>query len=123
MRSERLWFNFFVLLALTLSCSFVYGELGSPEYHEKMGLFFAFVVSLICTVLKFGDRTQMGSLLMAASLVSDVQLLAAILVWTFSVGMLDGTTMATIVSFAAGAMVANIVSVILIIIETTNLRR
>ncbi len=123
MRSERLWFSFFILLALTLNFGFFYGDIDNPEHHEKIELFFTFIVSLICTIIKFGDRTQMGALLLATSLVADVQLLCAVLVWTFNVGLLDGSTIATIVSFAAGALVANIVSVVLIVAETVTMRR
>lgn len=123
MRSERLWFSFFILLALTLNFGFVYGDVSNPMYHEKLELFLTFIVSIVCTILKFGDRTQMGALLLATSLVSDVQLIAAGLVWTLHVGMIDGPAMATIVSLSAGALIANIVSVTLVVIETTSLRR
>lgn len=123
MRSERLWFSFFILLALTLNFGFVYGDIGNPDHHHKFELFFTFLVSLICTVIKFGDRTHLGSLLLATSLVADLQLLLAVLVWTFSVGPLDGNKMATIVSFAVGALVANVISVTLMVIEAASLRR
>lgn len=123
MRSERLWFSFFILLALTLNFGFVYGDIDKPDHHDKLELFFTFVVSIICTILKFGDRTHMGSLLLATSMVADVQLFCAVMVWTFAVGSIDGSTMATIVSFTAGALVANIVSVTLIVIETASFRR
>lgn len=123
MRNERVVFGFFILLALTLNVSFVYGDLDSPAYHNKFELFAAFLVSLACTVLKLGDRSDLGALMLATSLVADVQLLCAIAVWTFNVGMLDSETMAMIVSFAVGALVANVVSVILMTIEAATLRR
>lgn len=123
MRSERLWFGFFILLALTLNFGFFYGDIDNPVHHDKMELFLTFVVSLICTILKFGDRTQMGALLLATSLVSDVQLLAGILIWIFHVGVIDEITMATVVSFSGGALIANLVSVILVVIETASLKR
>lgn len=123
MRSERVWFSFFILLALTLNFGFVYGEIDNPEHHDKIELYLAFVVSLVSTVLKFGDRSQLGALLLATSLVADVQLLIAIGVWTFNVGMLEGSTIATIVSFTAGACIANMVSVTLMVIEAATLRR
>lgn len=123
MRSERLWFSFFILLALTLNFGFVYGDIGNPDHHHKFELFFAFLISLVCTIIKFGDRTQMGSLLLATSLVADLQLFLAVMVWTFSTGPLDGNRMATIVSFAVGALVANLISVTLMVIEAASLRR
>jgi len=95
MRSERVWFGFFVILALTLNFGFVYGDISNPEHHDKLELFFAFIVSVVCTILKFGDRSHLGSLMLATSLVADVQLLCAIFVWTFSVSLLEASTMAT----------------------------
>ena len=111
------------MLALTLNFGFVYGEIDNPEHHDKIELFLAFVVSVVCTVLKFGDRSHLGALLLATSLVADVQLLSAIGVWTFNTGLLDAATLSTIVSFTAGALVANLVSVILVVIEVATLRR
>ncbi|MEW8430616.1 MAG: hypothetical protein G8D61_12930, partial [gamma proteobacterium symbiont of Ctena orbiculata] len=73
------------------------------------------------------DRTQMGAVLLATSLVALLQLFAAALVWTLAVHVtetgLTTVTMASIVSLSGGAMLANVVSVILLIIETVMLRR
>ena len=123
MRSERVWFGFFVILALTLNFGFVYGDVSNPEHHDKLELFFAFIVGVVCTILKFGARSHLGSLMLATSLVADVQLLGAIFAWTFSVSLLESSTMASIVSFTAGALLANLVSVILVVIEAATLRR
>lgn len=122
MSSERVWFRFFILLALTLNVGFVYGDIDNPIHHDKIELFLAFVVSLICTILKFGDRSYMGALLLATSLVADVQLLAAIGLWTFS-ATIGSEQIATIVSLSMGAVVANLVSVVLVVIEAATLRR
>lgn len=122
MSSERVWFRFFVLLALTLNVGFVYGDIDNPIHHDKIELFLAFVVSLVCTILKFGDRSYMGALLLATSLVADVQLLAAIVLWTFSTTV-GSAQIVTIVSLSVGAMVANLVSVVLVVIEAATLRR
>ena len=85
------------------------------------------VVNLIATVLKFGDRSQMGALLLATSLVAMLQLLAAALVWMLGVYATDAgmtpATMAAVVSLAGGAMIANVVSVVLLVIETFMIRR
>lgn len=122
MSSERVWFRFFVLLALTLNVGFVYGDIDNPIHHDKIELFLAFVVSLVCTILKFGDRSYMGALLLATSLVADVQLLAAIVLWTFATTV-GSAQIVTIVSLSVGAMVANLVSVVLVVIEAATLRR
>ena len=90
-------------------------------------LFFAIVVNLIATVLKLGDRTQIGALLLSTSLVADLQLIAAAVVWAIAVhvtvsGLTPGV-MASIVSLAGGALVANIISVTILVTETLMLRR
>lgn len=64
----------------------------------------------------------MGALLLATSLVADVQLLAAIVLWTFSTTV-GSAQIVTIVSLSVGAMVANLVSVVLVVIEAATLRR
>lgn len=122
MSNERVWFRFFVLLALTLNVGFVYGDIDNPIHHDKIELFLAFVVSLVCTILKFGDRSYMGALLLATSLVADVQLIAAIVLWTFSTSV-GSAQIVTIVSLSMGALIANLVSVVLVVIEAATLRR
>ncbi len=127
MNREKVVFGFFIILALTLNVGFVLGDIDNPAHHEVFELFLALVVSLICTVLKFGDRSHLGALLLATSLVADLQLIAAAVVWAYAeqisaLGMTDGT-MASIVSLAAGALVANVVSVILLVVESASIRR
>lgn len=127
MNSEKVVFAFFIVLALTLNFGFVIGEFSNPDHHNVYELFCALVVSLIATVLKFGDRTHIGAVLLATSLVADLQLIIACVVWGVSVygtGVgLTPSVMATIVSLASGALIANFASVILLITETAMLRR
>ena len=127
MNREKVVFGFFIILALTLNAGFVLGDIDNPAHHEVFELFLALVVSLICTVLKFGDRSHLGALLLATSLVADLQLIAAAVVWAYAeqistLGMTEGT-MASIVSLAAGALVANVVSVVLLVVESASIRR
>jgi len=126
MSLERVLFAFVIVLALTLNVGFIIGEIDNPAHHDAIELFLAIVVSLVATVMKFGDRSPLGSTMLATSLVADVQLLGAALVWGLVIAadaVLTGKHMATIVSLASGAMVANIVSVVLLVIETANQRR
>jgi len=127
MNPEKVVFGFFIVLALTLNFGFFIGEIDNPDHHHVYELFAVIVVNLIATVLKFGDRSQMGALLLATSLVANLQLIAAALVWTSAVHITDvGLTpevVASIVSLSGGAMLANVISVILLIIETVMLRR
>ncbi|MCW8973483.1 MAG: DUF6394 family protein [Gammaproteobacteria bacterium] len=127
MNLEKVVFGFFIVLALTLNFGFFLGEIENPAHHNVYELFFAIVVNLIATVLKFGDRTQMGAVLLATSLVADLQLITAAVVWGYAVNVsaagMDAHVMASIVSLSGGALLANITSVVLLIIETVNLRR
>ncbi len=127
MNPEKVVFGFFIVLALTLNFGFVMGEMDNPAHHHVYELFAVVVVNLIATVLKFGDRTQMGAVLLATSLVADLQLLAAVLVWAMAEHVtgsgLTPSVMASIVSLTGGAVLANVISVVLLVIETVMLRR
>jgi len=120
-------FGFFVLLALTLNFGFFLGDIDNPDHHNVYELFAALVVGLIATVMKFGERSQMGAVLLASSLVVDLQLIAAAIVWAVAVHMTDdGLTpmvMASIVSLSGGALLANLLSVVLLTLETAGLSR
>lgn len=127
MNPEKVVFGFFIVLSLTLNFGFFVGEMDNPDHHHVYELFAVVVVNLIATILKFGDRSQMGAVLLATSLVAILQLFAATLVWTFAVHInqtgLTPVVVASIVSLSGGAMLANVISVILLIIETVMMRR
>ncbi len=127
MNLEKVVFGFFVVLALTLNFSFVYGDIGNPEHHHVLDFFFVVVVNIIATTLKLGDRSQIGALLLATSLVANLQLIGAAMVWAYA-EHISGTgltpdTMVLIVSLAAGALLANFISVTIVVTETLMLRR
>lgn len=127
MNHEKVVFGFFIVLALTLNFGFFLGDIDNPEHHDVFELFAAMVVSLISTLLKFGDRTYMGAILLATSLVADLQLIVAALIWGWAEhvnpgGMTPGI-MASIVSLSGGALLANITSVVLLVAETVTVRR
>lgn len=127
MNLEKVIFAFFIVLALTLNFGFFIGDIDNPNHHHAYELFAAIVVSLIATAMKFGDRSQLGAVLVATSLVADLQLIAAAVLWGAAVNItgsgLNPSVMASIVSLSGGALVANIVSVILLITETVMSRR
>ncbi len=77
MNFEKVLFAFFILLAMTLNFGFFYGDQTDPSQHHVYELFAAIVISLIATIMKFGDRSQVGAVLLATSLVADLQLVAA----------------------------------------------
>ena len=127
MNMSKVVFGFFVLLALTLNFGFFLGEIDNPDHHNVYELFAALVVGLIATVLKLGERSQMSAMLLASSLVVDLHLIAAALVWAFAVHITDiGLTpavMATIVSLSGGALLANLLSVVLLTMDTAGVTR
>jgi len=127
MNMSNVVFGFFVLLAATLNLGFFLGDIDNPEHHNVYELFAALVVGLIATVLKFGERSQMGAVLLSASLVVDLQLIAAAVVWGVAVHVaevgLTPTVMSSIVSLSGGALLANLLSVALMTMETAGLGR
>ena len=127
MNLEKVIFAFFIILALSVNASFFISGLFAPDNLQAIELWLALSVSLICTFLKFGDRTQFGSTVLASSLVVDILLIAAAIIWGIasfdSSALLSTAQTATILSLAGGALVANLLSVILLIIETSQLRR
>ena len=127
MNLEKVIFAFFSILALTLNYGFFLGELDDPTHHNVYELFAALIVSLIATIMKFGDRAHIGALLLATSLVADLQLIAAALVWGYVVYVaespLEPAVMSSIVSLSGGALLANLTSVILLVVETVTFRR
>ncbi|GMQ89795.1 MAG: hypothetical protein BMS9Abin10_0129 [Gammaproteobacteria bacterium] len=122
MNIEKVVFGFFIILALTLNFGFVMGEIDDPKDHNTIEFFAVILVNLIAMGLKLGDRSQIGALLLATSLVAVLQLISAALVWTVAVhitetGLVPGV-MSSIVSLTAGAMLANIVSVVMLVTDT-----
>jgi hypothetical protein len=124
---EKVVFGFFVLLAATLNFGFFIGDISDPSVHNVYELFAAVVVNLIATVLKFGDRTQIGAVHLATSLVADLQLIAAAVVWAYAAHIsaegMTGEATAGVVSLSGGALFANVVSVVLLLVETVSFQR
>ncbi|MGI3782012.1 MAG: DUF6394 family protein [Janthinobacterium lividum] len=127
MNLEKVIFGFFVLLAATLNMGFFVGDIANPDLHNVYELFAALAVSLIATVLKFGDRTQIGAVHLATSLVADLQLIAASVVWVWadevSRAGITAESTASVVSLSGGALLANLVSVVLLVTETVTFHR
>ncbi|GMR20345.1 MAG: hypothetical protein BMS9Abin36_0940 [Gammaproteobacteria bacterium] len=127
MNLEKVIFAFFTVLALTLNFGFFIGQIDNPDHHHVYELYAALIVSLIATVMKFGDRTHLGAVLLATSLVADLQLLVAAVVWGVAEHItetgLTASVVASIVSLSGGALLANITSVVMLVMETAQVRR
>lgn len=125
MNSEKVISGFFIILALTLNFGFVYGDFDVIAYHSVYELVAAITVNIIATIMKLGDKTQTGSVLLATSFVADLQLISAAAFWGIvnMTGVMSIEHFTIIVSLAAGALVANVISVTLFVGETLLLKR
>jgi hypothetical protein len=125
MNLDKVIAGFFIILAMTLNFGFFYGDASDMQLHSKYELFAAILVNIIATVLKLGDKTQMGSVLIASSLVADIQLISAATLWTiYSTGdTISPNIFGIIISLSGGALLANITSVILYIGDTLKSKR
>jgi hypothetical protein len=115
MNLDKVMSGFFIILALTLNFGFFYGDPTNLTHHNRFELFAAILINLIATVYKLGDKTHLGAVLLATSLVADIQLIAAASVWALGayVTGMNEETIIVIISLSGGALVANFVSVIL----------
>lgn len=127
MNSEKVIFAFFIVLAMTLNFGFFLGDINNIAHHSEYELFAAIIVNLIATVLKFGDRTHLGAVFLATSLVAVIQLLAAAIIWGLGDSVFEtsggGDWLPIVVSLSGGAFLANITSIILLVAETLSVRR
>lgn len=126
MSMDKIVSGFFFIFAMTLNFGFFYGDPTVAILHSPYELFAAIIVNIIATVLKLGDKTQLGAVLLATSLVADIQLIASATVWSFALYVTGGLNVemtTIIVSLSGGALLANIVSVILFIGDTIKSKR
>ncbi|MEA3352279.1 MAG: DUF6394 family protein [Campylobacterota bacterium] len=98
---------FFSLMSLTTTAGFLYD-------HNAVALFVAAGVNVISTILKIGVRNLLAAELLASSLVADLHLIPAFIVYTFT----DNVEMA--IGLAIGAVVANTFAVALALIESAK---
>jgi len=127
MNFERVVFGFVIILALTFNFAFVMGDIENPQHHNVWILTIAILVNLVAIGIKLGDRSQIGALLLASSLVSGVMLVTARIVWVIAqsdtaIGP-NSESMASIVSLAGGALVASTISVVILVGDTLISRR
>jgi len=98
---------FFSLMSLTTTAGFIYDP-------NAVALFIAAGVNVISTILKIGVRNLLAAELLASSLVADLHLIPAFIVFTFT----DNVDMA--IGLAIGAIVANLFAVALALIESAK---
>ncbi len=105
----RILFIFFTLTSLTSTIGFL------CESNIVL-LFLATAVNLITTTLRIGTKKLLSSELLASSIVADFHLIPAFL-WYQILGDLD-----VAYALSVGALVANVFSIIIIIIESAKAR-
>jgi len=98
---------FFSLMSFTTIAGFIYD-------HNPINLYIAVSLNLISTVLKVGVRNLLAAELLASSLVADLHLLPAFFVLQF------GNNLDESIALAIGALIANAVSVSLVLIESAK---
>ena len=127
MNLEKVIFAFTIILATTANLSFFLGEIDNPAHHHVYGLYAAIFVNAVATILKFGDRSHIGGVLLASGVAATLLLVMAAGIWGYAVHVaelgLTGVVVASIVSLSGGALLANLVSVVLLIVEIILLRR
>jgi len=127
MNLERVLFGFVIILALTFTFAFVMGDIDNASHHNVWLLTIAILINLIATGLKLGDRSQIGALLLASSLVVDVLLITSRVIWVIDENQTafgpSPESMANIVSLAGGALLASIVTVVILVSDTLMSRR
>ncbi len=104
MRYKKIVTDFFILMALTTNISF----LLSPNPYE---LVIVVATNLAATILKIGEGRVLSTEMLASSLVADLHLIPALFI--YFVGNKQEA-----MGLALGALAANIISVIISIIET-----
>lgn len=94
-------------MSLTTTAGFLYE-------HNEVALFLAAGVNVISTILKIGVRNLLAAELLAASLVADLHLIPAFVVFVFY----GNVSMA--IALAIGAVVANSYAMALALIESAK---
>ena len=100
---------FFALMSLTTTAGFLYE-------HDGIALFIAASINLISTFLKIGIKNTLSAELFASSLVADLHLVPAFVILEVS------GNMSVVIALAIGAMIANLFSLILVIVESAKTR-
>jgi len=98
---------FFSLMSLTSIAGFLYE-------HTSVALFVAASLNLVSTFLKIGVRNLLSAELLASSLVADLHLIPAF-IYVEVVG-----DMGWAIALAIGALIANLFSMALVLIESSK---
>ena len=105
----KVFYIFFTLMSLTTSVSFLYE-------HNVVALFAAGSINLVSTILKLGVRNLLSAELLAGSLVADLHLLPAFVI--YYMGNLEHINLIT--GLVIGAIIANVYTLVISIVESAK---
>lgn len=119
----NVWVVFFILMSLTTSIGFIYS-------HSAIDLFLAAIFNIIATLVKYKNKEKnvLGEISLGSSIVADLHLIpACVLVLTFVLTtgawfvelppVEDSFEVKGAIGFAIGAVIANMVSVLIVILN------
>lgn len=98
---------FLTLMSLTTTAGFLYEP-------NSIALFIAAGINVLSTILKIGVKNLLAAELLASSLVADLHLIPSFLVFVFT------ENLEVAIALAIGAIIANIVSMALSLIESAK---
>lgn len=107
----KVFYIFFTLMSLTTSVSFIYEPNG-------ISLFISASTNIISTILKLGIRNLLAAELLSGSLVADLHLIPAFFIFQFY----DKSYENIAIGLMAGAIIANIYTLIISTIESAKSR-
>jgi len=107
----KVTFVFFALMSLTTTAGYIY-------FQSNSAIFIAMSINLVSTLLKVGVKNMLAAELFASSLVADLHLIPAF----YYVSIADNTPQheTIAISLAIGAVIANIFSMALVLIESSK---
>ena len=109
MKWGKVFYIFFTLMSLTTSVGFLYE-------HSLFALFLAGSINMVSTLLKIGVRNILSAELLAGSLVADLHLIPAF----FAMKFYEADSLA--VGLVIGAVVANVYTLVVSLIESSKER-
>lgn len=108
---------FFALMSLTTTAGFIYAQ-------NELALFAAASANAISTILKIGVRNFLAAETFSSSLVADLHLIPALIIYqVYKVpeqNIAEQDVFLLIQSLAIGAVIANIFSLILVLIDASK---
>ena len=101
----RAIYIFFVLMSLTTTVGFLFDQ-------NSTVLFIATCINIIATLLKLGIKSTLSTELFISSFVADLHLIPALILV-----ILDDSTLNAALALSIGAVVANIFSIVILLID------